>query len=80
MNEEIQEETEHCVEETQRLDKPTVRLIGQDGNAFAILGACQRAARKARWSEERIKTVLDEMRSGDYDNLLATACKYFDVE
>jgi hypothetical protein len=59
--------------------KPRVKLVGQDGNAFFILGTCQAAARKAKWSPERIKAVMDEMTSGDYNNLLAVACKHFDV-
>ena len=30
--------------------KPTVKLIGTDGNAFSILGLAIRAAKKAGWS------------------------------
>ncbi len=60
-------------------NKPTVELIGQDGNAFYILGACRKAARKAEWPPERIDSVMNEMKSGNYDNLLATAMRYFDV-
>lgn len=59
--------------------KPYVKLVGNDGNAFAIMGACQRAAREAKWTREEIEAVLAEMQSGDYDHLLATAIKYFDV-
>ncbi len=59
--------------------KPRVKLLGGDGNAFVILGACRDAARKAEWSTDKITIVMDEMRSGDYDHLLATACKYFKV-
>src|SRR5688572_30406492 len=59
--------------------KPPVKLIGQDGNAFAVLGACQRAARRAGWSAEQWSQVRDEMTSGDYDHLLATAMEHFDV-
>ena len=61
-------------------DNPTVKLVGRDGNAFAILGACQKAARRAGWSAERIKAVIDEMTAGDYDHLLATAMNNFNVE
>ncbi len=28
----------------------------------------------------KISAVVDEMMSGDYDNVLQTCCKYFDVE
>ena len=60
--------------------KPAVKLIGGDGNAFAILGACQRAAKKVGWTAEQWSAVRDEMTLGDYDQLLGTAMKYFDVE
>jgi hypothetical protein len=59
--------------------RPRVRLIGRDGNAFAILGACRQAARKAGWSPERIKQFTDEATSGDYNKLLCACMKYFDV-
>lgn len=59
--------------------KPRVKLLGGDGNAFVILGACRKSARRSDWSNERIEMVLAEMQEGDYDHLLATACKYFEV-
>jgi hypothetical protein len=62
------------------MKKPIVRLIGQDGNAYMILGLCQRAAKQAGWSQERIDAVMKEMRSKDYDHLLQTAIKYFEVK
>ena len=60
--------------------RPNVQLVGSDGNAFAIIGRCISAARKAKWSQEQIDNVRKEMMSGDYDHLLQTACMYFDVE
>jgi hypothetical protein len=59
--------------------RPRVKLIGRDGNAFAILGACRVAARKAGWPVEHVKAVTAEMMRGSYDDLLATAMKHFDV-
>ena len=59
--------------------KPRVKLTGEDGNAFAILGRCRAAARKASWSQERIQEFLDKARSGDYNNLLCVCTEYFDV-
>jgi len=59
--------------------KPVVDLSDGDGNAFAILGACSRAARRAGWSKERVEAVMAEMRSGDYDHLLQVAMRHFDV-
>lgn len=60
-------------------EKPQVTLVGKDGNAFAIMGACQKSARKAGWTADRIKSMLAEMQEGDYDHLLKTAMKHFDV-
>jgi hypothetical protein len=60
--------------------KPEVVLIEEDGNAFAILAKCRKAARNAGWPKEEIDAVLNEMQSGNYDHLLRTAMKYFDVQ
>lgn len=64
---------------TNERTKPRVQLTGRDGNAFAILGACRRAARDAGWSTEEWERVRDELTAGDYDHLLDTALKHFDV-
>ena len=60
--------------------KPKVKLLGQSGNAYFVLGACRAAARRAGWTKERIDAFVREAQSGDYDHLLATACEQFDVE
>ena len=64
---------------TKQNDRPEVNLIGRSGNAFAILGACLKAARKAGWAPEKVQAVHDEMIAGDYNHLLAIVVKYFDV-
>ncbi len=51
-------------------------LVGIDGNAFAIMGAFQKQARKESWTQEEIKVVLDKAKSGDYDHLLQTIMSY----
>lgn len=64
----------------QSLDsKPPLKLIGEDGNAFVILCKAKRAGRKANWTEGRIATFRSEAMSSDYDKLLRTCMKYFDV-
>lgn len=60
-------------------NKPTVQLTGVDANAFAVLGVCFRAARKAKWSQEKIDAFRAEATSGDYNDLLQTAMTYFEV-
>jgi hypothetical protein len=47
-----------------------VKLTGEDGNAFAILGKCKLAAKKAKIPPEQISFFLKEARSGDYNHLL----------
>lgn len=59
--------------------KPRVKLVGEDGNAFAIIGRCCAAARKAKWTPDRIKEFTDKAKSGDYANLIATCCDYFEA-
>ena len=60
-------------------NKPTVVLIGQNGNAFSIIAACNRAARKAGWTKESADDLTNEMMSGDYDGLLLVAAKHFNI-
>ena len=56
-----------------------VSLIGQDGNAFAIMGAVSNALRKAGVSKEEINQYTSESMSGDYDNLLRVATEWVAV-
>ena len=56
-----------------------VTLTGQDGNAFAILGRCRAAARDAGLSDEEIAAFMDEAMAGDYDHLLQTAMRWFEI-
>lgn len=53
-----------------------VRLVGEDGNAFSILGRCERAAR-GKLSEAQMKEFRDDATSRDYDHLLQTVMAYF---
>jgi hypothetical protein len=54
----------------------TVNLVGQDSNAFMILGLCNRAMKQAGLSAEERDAFRTEAMSG----LLATAMKWFNVE
>lgn len=55
-----------------------VQLTGKNGNAFNILGLCQRAARQAQVPADQIREFMDEASSGDYDHLLQTCQRWFD--
>lgn len=56
-----------------------LKLIGQDGNAFAVMGAFQREAKRNGWKKDEIDKVLKECISGDYNHLLATITEHADV-
>ncbi len=56
-----------------------VQLSGHDGNAFTILGSCRRAAERAGLPPEVVKAFTEEATAGDYDHLLRTAMRWFDV-
>lgn len=56
-----------------------VQLVGEDGNAFAILGKVKEAMQCAGISKEERDRFLREAKSGDYDNLLQTCMKWVDV-
>lgn len=56
-----------------------VKLVGTDGNAFALLGRMRDALRKGGVSETEIKAFMAEAMSGDYDHLLVTCVEWADV-
>jgi hypothetical protein len=56
-----------------------VKLAGSDGNAFAIIGKCTKEAEQAGLTKKQIDEFTEQATSGDYDNLLQTCMKYFDV-
>ena len=62
------------------LSKPTVKLIGQDGNAFSIMGRVKKALLQAGADKEYIDKYLKESTVGDYSYLLAVSMEYVNVE
>jgi len=60
--------------------KPVVKLTGNDGNAFAVMGRVKQALRHSGADKEYINKYLKEAMSGDYDHLLAISMEYVDVE
>jgi len=46
-------------------------LVGQNSNAYHLLGGWADAATKNGWSKEDVDKVIGEATSGDYENLLA---------
>lgn len=60
-------------------DRPSLRLVGTDGNAFSILGRAHRALRAAGRADE-IPAFDAEATAGDYDALLRVTMEWFEVE
>ena len=56
-----------------------VQLVGQDGNAFAIMGRVMGALKKAGVPKDEIDAYYKESTAGDYDHLLRTACEWVSV-
>ena len=58
----------------------TVNLIGQDGNAFAVIGAVTKGLRDGGVSHEEREVFKKEAMSADYMNLLATCARWVNIE
>lgn len=56
-----------------------VRLTGQDGNAFFILGKVKSALKSAGVPKEEQDEFMKEASSGDYNHLLQTVVKWVDT-
>jgi len=57
-----------------------IDLSGVDGNAFMILASVSRQAKKQGLSKDEWAEIRKEATSGDYNHLLITIMKYFDVD
>ena len=57
-----------------------VKLVGEDGNAFYILGRVRNALRRNGESKEFIEAFTKEATSGNYYHLLATVMEVVEVE
>ena len=55
--------------------KPVINLDGPDGNAFALMAYAKRFAEDMGYVSD--EAILNNMRSGDYTNLVKTFDKYF---
>ena len=53
---------------------PVIDLTGPQGNAFFLMGQAGRYARDLGLNGD---TIIDEMKSGDYENLVAVFDRYF---
>lgn len=60
------------------LPRPTVKLVGEDGDAYSIFGRTSATMKRVGWTREQISAFTKEATSGDYNNLLRTVLRYCD--
>ena len=53
-----------------------VQLVGQDGNAFFIIGRARKALRNAGASADDIEAFCEDAMSGNYDHVLRTVMEW----
>jgi len=58
----------------------SLALVGEDGNAFSILGRASKALKRAGLYDEHWDNYHTEATNGDYHHLLRTTMDYFDCE
>ena len=51
-----------------------IDLTGPDGNAFSLMAHAQHLAKQLGFND---KEIVDEMTTGDYENLISVFDKYF---
>ena len=59
--------------------KPVCKLVGTDGNVFAIIGRVREALRRAGQAERASEFVQKAFRSGCYDEVLRLCMEYVEV-
>jgi len=60
--------------------RPLCRLVGTDGNVFAIIGKVQQVLRNAGQHERATEFVRRAFAAGSYDAVLQLCFEYVEVE
>lgn len=71
--------TEYSTEiqaERDRIGRPECQLVGEDGNAWAIMGRVGLALRHAGYSRAAVDAYHTDSTSGDYDHVLQVAMEW----
>ena len=59
--------------------KVRLKLVGEDGNAYAILGRTKKALQRAG-HKELAEQYIQEATAGDYDHLLRVTMEYVETD
>jgi len=57
--------------------KPEIDLTGPQGNAYFLLGTARNLGEKLGWDKVQIESIITQMKSSDYENLIKTFDKHF---
>ena len=62
------------------MNKPRCKLIGEDGNVFAIIGSVSRALKEAGQQDKAVEFQQRAFKAKSYDEVLAMLDDYVEVE
>ena len=62
------------------MEKPTCKLVGEDGNVFNIIGRVSKALKSSGQPEKAEEFQEKAFASGSYDEVLVLAMEYVEVE
>lgn len=60
--------------------KPTVKLSGEDGNVFAIIGRVSESLKRAGMKNEAEEFRKKALSSKSYDEILTLVCEYAEID
>lgn len=63
-----------------KMKKPTVKLLGEDGNIFVISGKARNALKKAGLEEQGNEMINRVFKAKDYDEALRIVMEYVEPE
>jgi len=59
--------------------KPKCKLVGTDGNIFALIGQARLALKRAKLPEQTKEMSERCMKAGSYDEAIMIICEYVDA-
>ena len=62
------------------MEKPTCKLVGEDGNVFAIIGNVSKTLKRADMRTEAEEFTKKAFASRSYDEVLQLVMEYVEVE
>lgn len=62
------------------MSKPVVKLIGENGNIFNLIGLAGRALKSSGQADKAIEMRSRVMKCGSYDEAIQTILEYVEAE